>query len=191
MEGEETTCSVFVALLYFYSLSAPTLHHLEIPWEETDTSDSTVHCTPMFPGCPTCHWSTAQNGQGLRDWITVWHTLYWYPYFFQCTVYLYPYLLWAPHLSSLEYCRKWAGKRLSDSTVPSRSGSWYSCVLRMRPTTSSLTSFQQKSERFSWTSVMRMRRWIPWCSMKVPRVGMSPEWSTTTGTYLWGRRFER
>ena len=45
-----------------------------------------------------------------------------------------------PYLSPLEYCRKCAGKRMRDSTLPSESGSWYSRVLRMRPTTSVLVS---------------------------------------------------
>ena len=46
---------------------------------------------------------------------------------------------------------------LSVVTIPD------SGLTRIRPTTSSLTSFHFKREDLSWTSVIRIRRWRPWC----------------------------
>ncbi|CAG5092310.1 Protein of unknown function [Cotesia congregata] len=70
-----------------------------------------------------------------------------------------------------------------DNTDESLSSSSGSGVLRIRPTTSSRTSFQRSSWACSWTIVIRIRRWIPWCRRNNPRQGRSSLWSTTEGTY--------
>lgn len=86
-------------------------------------------------------------------------------------------------LSSPGISRYSPGNKPSESTEESLSSSSGSGVLRILPTTNSLTSFHLNSDACSWTIVILIRLCIPWCSKNRPRHGKSSLWSTTDGTY--------
>lgn len=71
-----------------------------------------------------------------------------------------------------------------DNTCPSDSSNTESRWPRIRPTTTSWTSFHINSEPDSWQSVIPIRRWIPWWRIKRPEHGTSSEWSTVAAAYL-------
>lgn len=69
------------------------------------------------------------------------------------------------------------------------SSNFQSAYRRHLPTTSSRMSFHCNSDVCSWTTVIRIRLWIPWCSKNKPLQGNSSLWSTTHGMYspFWPR----